>query len=167
MKTDMKNSGFTLIELLVAIVIIGILLAIGTINFSQWSRKANMEAQVKQMYADALSAKIDAMHRKVQLNLNIYVNTDSYDIRDGAGTVVLPLKTVRFPVTTSAGAGNNLSLAFDINGLKTAPTTTQTICLEVNDPALAYDTIIIDAVKVNLAKRNPGGACAPANCTVR
>jgi prepilin-type N-terminal cleavage/methylation domain-containing protein len=167
MKTDMKNKGFTLIELMVVITIVGILLAIGTINFAQWSRKANMEAQVKQMYTDALSAKVDAMHRKVQINMNIYVNTDSYDTRDSAGTVLLPLKTVRFPVTTSAGAGNNLTLSFDLNGLKTAPNTTQTICLQDNDSALTYDSIIIDAVKVNLAKRNPGGACAPANCTIK
>jgi prepilin-type N-terminal cleavage/methylation domain-containing protein len=165
MKTDMKNKGFTLIELMVVITIVGILLAIGTINFSQWLRKANMEAQVKQMYTDVLSAKVDAMHRKVQINMNIYVNTDSYDTRDSSGTVLLPLKSVKFPVTTIDG--NNLTLAFDLKGLKTAPNSTQTICLQDNDSALAYDSIIIDEVKVNLAKRNPGGACAPANCTVK
>jgi len=44
------------------------------------SRKHIMEAQIKQIYDDMLSAKVDAMHRRVQLTLNVYVTTNGYDI---------------------------------------------------------------------------------------
>jgi prepilin-type N-terminal cleavage/methylation domain-containing protein len=168
MRTETNNKGFTLIELLVVITIIGILLAIGTHNFSAWSRKSNMEAQVKQIYTDLLATKIDSMHRKTQLDLNVYVVTNGYDTRDSLGNVVLPLKTVHFPVTTSAGPATNLTVTFDVNGMKTSPATTQAICLQEYDPGLAYDSIIIDQVKVNLAKRNSsGGGCAVANCVIK
>jgi type IV fimbrial biogenesis protein FimT len=163
----MKENGFTLIELLVVITIIAILLALATINFSAWSRKHNEEAQVKRMYTDMLSAKVDAMHKRTQRTMNVYVNTNGYDIKDNAGTVVQPQKTLIFPVTTSAGAGTNLALTFDVNGLNITPNAPQTICLQTNDSTLAYDAIIIDQVKVNLAKRNPGGNCASAFCTIK
>ena len=64
----MKENGFTIVELCVVMVIAAILLALATLNFSAWSRKHNMEAQVKQMYTDMLSAKVDAMHRRMQRN---------------------------------------------------------------------------------------------------
>jgi prepilin-type N-terminal cleavage/methylation domain-containing protein len=160
----MKENGFTLVELIVVIAIISILLALATLDFNALSRKHNMEAQVKQMYTDMLSAKVDAMHKRRQFTVNTNVITNRYTITDvTTGTVVQ--KTLKFPVTTTDG--NNLTLTFDLKGLKTAPNTTQTICLQDNDSALAYDSIIIDEVKVNLAKRNTGGACAPANCTIK
>jgi hypothetical protein len=43
----------------------------------------------------------------------------------------------------------------------------QAICLQTNDPGLAYDSIIVDQVKVNLAKRKPGGNCVSTDCTIK
>ena len=34
--------------------------------------------------------------------MNVYVSANGYDIRDSAGLVVMPRKTLAFPVTTSA-----------------------------------------------------------------
>jgi prepilin-type N-terminal cleavage/methylation domain-containing protein len=159
----MKENGFTMVELLVVITIITILLALVTLNFSAWTRKHNEEAQVKMMYTDMLSAKVDAMHKRHQFTVNTNVITNTYTITDvTAGTVVQ--KTLKFPVTTSAGAG---TLTFDVNGLNITANAPQAICLQTNDVNLAYDAIIIDQVKVNLAKRNPGGNCAIANCTLK
>ena len=159
----MKENGFTLVEIIIVIAIIAILLALATINFSALSRKHNMEAQVKQMYTDMLSAKVDAMHKRRQFTVDTNVITNRYTITDvTTGTVVQ--KTLKFPVTTSAGAG---TLTFDVNGLNITPNTPQAICLQSNDASLAYDAIIIDQVKINLAKRNPGGNCVIANCTIK
>ena len=163
----MKENGFTMVELLVVITIITILLVLATLNFNAWMRKNNEEAQVKMMYTDMLSAKVDAMHKRTQRIMNVNVITNGYDIEDNTGTVVQPLKTLKFPVTTSAGAGNNLALTFDVNGLNITANAPQAICLQTNDVTLAYDAIIIDQVKVNLAKRNPGGNCASAFCTIK
>lgn len=162
----MKENGFTIVELCVVMVIAAILLALATLNFSAWSRKHNMEAQVKQMYTDMLSAKVDAMHRRVQRTMNVYVSANGYDIRDSAGLVVMSRKTLAFPVTTSAG-GVDLGLTFDVNGLNVTANAPQTICLQTNDSSLAYDAIIIDQVKVNLAKRNSGGNCVSTDCTIK
>jgi type II secretory pathway pseudopilin PulG len=148
-------------------IIIGVLLALATINFSAWTKKHNEEAQVKMMYTDMLSAKVDAMHKRTQRTMNVYVNTNGYDIRDNGGTVVQPQKTLKYPVATSAGAGTNLALIFDVNGMNITANAPQTICLQTNDPTLAYDAIIIDQVKVNLAKRNPGGNCVNTGCTLK
>jgi prepilin-type N-terminal cleavage/methylation domain-containing protein len=163
----MKENGFTMVELIVCMVIISILLIIATLNFSAWSRKHNMEAQVKQMYTDLLSAKVDSMHKRQQLTMNVFVNTNGYDITNSTGAVVQPRKTLIYPVTTSAGVGTNLSLTFDVNGLNLTANAPQTICLQTNDSSLAYDAIIIDQVKVNLAKRNTGGSCVSTACTIR
>jgi prepilin-type N-terminal cleavage/methylation domain-containing protein len=159
----MKENGFTLVELIIVIAIIAILLALATLNFSALSQKHKMEAQVKQMYTDILSAKVDAMHKRRQFTVNTDIITNRYTITDvTTGTVVQ--KTLNFPVTTSAGAG---ALTFDVNGLNTTANVPHAICLQSNDASLAYDAIIIDQVKINLAKRNPGGTCVIANCTLK
>lgn len=160
----MKEKGFTLVELIVVIGIMVFLLSMATINFQAWSRKHSMEAQVKKMFTDVLTAKVDSMHRRRQLTMNVNGTTSVYDVKEGA-TVVMPSTSLKYPVTTSAG--NNLSLIFDVNGINMTANSPQTICLQTNDPGLAYDSIIVDQVKVNLAKRKPGGNCVSTDCTIK
>jgi prepilin-type N-terminal cleavage/methylation domain-containing protein len=163
----MKDDGFTLVEIIVTIGIIGILLGVAVLDFNSYSRKHNTEAQVKMMFTDLLTAKVDAMHRKMQHTavIRVTVNPDDFTITDGAGNVTMQ-KTLKYPITTSAGAGTNLSLQFDTRGFNVTAGAPQAICIaDEND--LAYDSIVIDQVKINLAKKRVGAICASANCDVK
>lgn len=55
-----SNAGFTLVELVVVTIIIGILLAVATLLFSQLSAKYAIESDVKEMYGAIMKARNDA-----------------------------------------------------------------------------------------------------------
>ena len=162
----MNEKGFTLVEILVAIGIIAILLILATLNFNEYTRKHNTEAQVKEMFTDLLAAKVDAMHRGMQYTVlfNVTANPDTYTITDGNGNSTQ--KTLKYNITTSAGAGNNLTITFDTRGINTTANAPQAVCI-ADENSLAYDSIVINQVKVNLAKKNSGALCASANCVIK
>jgi prepilin-type N-terminal cleavage/methylation domain-containing protein len=163
----MKDDGFTLVEIMVAIGIIAILLALATLDFNSYTRKHNTEAQVKMMFTDLLTAKVDSMHRKMQHTVvfRVSVNPNDFTITDGAGNVTTQ-RSLKYPITTSAGAGTNLTLQFDTRGFNVTAGAPQAICIaDEND--LAYDSIIVDQVKINLAKKRVGANCDSANCDVK
>ena len=59
----MKKNGFSLIELLVVMIILGIVASLGTVSFTGWVRKHDLESQVKEMYTDLMNARLTAMHQ--------------------------------------------------------------------------------------------------------
>jgi prepilin-type N-terminal cleavage/methylation domain-containing protein len=81
MKTRPK--GFALTELIVVIALIGIMLAIVSLNFSTWQKKSNIEDQAKEMMADLNGQRLQAMQTKTSrmavFNANpLYVAYRSY-----------------------------------------------------------------------------------------
>ena len=73
----MKNAGFSLIELVIVIGLIGIILAIATVNFNSWTKKAQVESQTRTLFANLNQARVDAMQHKqprsIMLQTNMYV----------------------------------------------------------------------------------------------
>jgi len=84
--------GFSLTELIVVVVILATLLALTTLNFSDWTKKYNIEAQVKEMTTDLTEARLLAIQQKkrhiVTLNPKSYVLRRYSSEFDANGTVV-------------------------------------------------------------------------------
>jgi prepilin-type N-terminal cleavage/methylation domain-containing protein len=70
------NKGFTLLELLIVLIILGALLAIAGFSAQNWLGKARVVEEIKQIYADFLTARTRAMNNNriqfVQINPNQY-----------------------------------------------------------------------------------------------
>jgi prepilin-type N-terminal cleavage/methylation domain-containing protein len=58
------TKGFTLTELIVVIALIGIMLAIVSLNFNTWQKKSIIENQAKEMMADLNGQRLQAMQTK-------------------------------------------------------------------------------------------------------
>ena len=44
-------------------IILGIVASLGTVSFTGWVRKHDLESQVKEMYTDLMNARLTAMHQ--------------------------------------------------------------------------------------------------------
>lgn len=60
----MNSRGFALIELMVVIAIMGIILAIVSLNFNSWIKKSNIEAQTKELNSDFTDLRLRAIQTK-------------------------------------------------------------------------------------------------------
>lgn len=143
--------------MLIVIAIAGILMGIATLNFGEWTAKANIEGQIRELYADLMNARVQAMSRGrghiVTLEANRYsINDDSDD--DGAidaGEPLLLRKNLKAQITwTGSGSGIVLSKS----GLAA---TARTISVPAASSA-AIDCISVSTTQINMGKMN-GGSC--------
>lgn len=101
----MNNRGFSLTELLVVIVIISVLLSIAVMNFGEWQRKHNTEAQVREIGADLSAVRNMAIATKQEHR--VFLTANGYTFRrysseaDLVGVQVFT-KQLRQPITWSA-----------------------------------------------------------------
>jgi prepilin-type N-terminal cleavage/methylation domain-containing protein len=161
----MERNGFTLIELLVVVVIIGVLLAIGTLQFSRYSKKANMEAQVKTMYSDILDIRTQALFRKADRSIVGSANQfKAYPTPDGTGTELLE-KTLKYAVQfqyPNVAFGNG-GVAI-ING--DPALTDMAICVTPSGNPAAIDSIVIKPTSIRMGKWT-GGGCTSGNIVIQ
>jgi prepilin-type N-terminal cleavage/methylation domain-containing protein len=180
----MKKDGFSLIELLIVIIILGIVASLGTVSFTGWIRKHDLESQVKEMYTDFMNARLTAMHQNkahfISLSANQITASEDTD-GDGAGDSPLCIwnrnrgdpvdagcssdkslsyKNLTFPITWN---GSTTTLEFNQRGLYNTPIT-KTICvLSTYDPS--YDCIVVSATRIRMGKLlNQSGGCNSGNC---
>ena len=164
----MNKNGFTLLELLAVIAVIGVLAAIAMTNFGSWTSKADIEAQIRELYGDLTNAQIRAM----STNRNHFVTFAStqYTITDdtgGAGVIgpppvapantVIVQKTVKNQITWAGGTGS--VFYFDTRGIANNLDSNNlgTVSL-VNNSGAVFDCIIITPTKINMGLMN-GGNC--------
>lgn len=101
----MNNRGFSLTELVVVIALVGILLAIATINFGTWQRKYNVESQIKEMGVDLSDVRTMAIATKKEHRVFLTANGYTFrrysseaDPRTTSGGVQVYVKQLRQPI---------------------------------------------------------------------
>jgi prepilin-type N-terminal cleavage/methylation domain-containing protein len=185
----MKRDGFSLIELLVVMVILGIVASLGTVSFTGWVRKHDLESQVKEMYTDLMSARLTAMHQNkthfITLSANqlrAYEDTSPAPNGDGAltvgsdGSLCMWERKRGEPADATCPGNGSLSfknlkfptawsgtttLEFNARGLSN---TNKTVCvLSTYNPS--YDCIVVSATRIRMGKLlNQSGGCNSVNC---
>ncbi|HEX9079230.1 MAG TPA: type II secretion system protein [Desulfuromonadaceae bacterium] len=165
----MNRHGFTLIELLVVITLIGIVLAIATLNFSSMSRKAGIERQTREILADLNTARLDSIYRKQRHALILqptsyimkrYSSQDEPDTNGGDLTTGIVLsKTLPYQITTpSGGSLAGVFTEFDTRGFVANVGGNTTICVNPMYSGAAFDCIAVSAGRTNIGIMQ-GGSC--------
>jgi prepilin-type N-terminal cleavage/methylation domain-containing protein len=162
----MTRNGFTLIELVVVIAIISILLAIATINFSNWVTRQNIDREVKEMYADIMSLRQRAIvtgqncdvefPNAATLVLKRY--SSEAETRVTEGTVV-QRKNFRYPVVLSSAK----PIEFNERGMMIDPDD-KIICV-FTDANPSVDALVITQSRVSMGKISNQGSKDAAACT--
>jgi len=168
----MNRRGFTLVEVIVVIVIIGILSTLATIAFSNWQRKANIEKEVKELYADLMTIRQQALVTGMRHRIIFVSGGNSFTIRryssdeDAVGTQIQQ-KSLTYPLAKSDWA-SPLSNVIDFNsrGIMDDPAQ-KSICI-FSDAAPVPDSIVILQSRISLGRIiNQGGGCAISNITLQ
>jgi prepilin-type N-terminal cleavage/methylation domain-containing protein len=122
-KTIKSMQGFTLTEVMIVMAIIGVLLTIMGMNYRSWNRKVAIERQVREMRADLMHLRINALYTKLPhraiLNPSGYVLKcyNSEDEPAARGTVVKN-KTLIYPIQDRNGNKyDNYEIAFNSRGI--------------------------------------------------
>jgi len=159
--------GFTLIELVVVVALIGTMLAIATLNFSQLNEKYRVESSIKEIYSFLLRARNDATTTNIQRvvtfgasQVQAGVDTNLDGVIDGTPTTinfqrfVLSCGTGVSPPSCVAGTDK---VVFDRRGLTT---NNQTISITNFSAGVrpATDCLVISATRINMGLMT-GGAC--------
>jgi prepilin-type N-terminal cleavage/methylation domain-containing protein len=165
------QSGFTLVELMIVVAIIGIIVAIATMNFTQWNDKYTVESYTKEIHSILMKARNDAANTNTQVRVTLAANlvtTHQDDDGDGiieatdgngiidAGEPTTTKPYPRFAMNSSVGALPR-TIAFDRRGLTV---NTQTISITGYSPNASpgVDCIAVANTRINMGVMT-GGAC--------
>ncbi len=164
----MNRRGFTITELIVVIAIISVLLALATLSFNQWQRKANIENEVKQLYADLRYAQQQAMvsvmtHRINFPSMSYMAVVRLRDENDATGTRVLQRS---LPYAIRQSTPSFAAIEFNCRGLMVDPET-KSICV-FSDSGANVDSIVLMQSRISLGRlKNQGGACEASNIDLK
>jgi prepilin-type N-terminal cleavage/methylation domain-containing protein len=156
-------SGFTLVELLIVIALIGIAAGIATINFSQLTKKTNIEKQTKELFSDLNDARLKSIYTKkrhsIVLQSNSYVFKEYSSVNeDRSAGMPLLSKTVSNTMTTENGGSlANVIIEFDIRGFTYD---FNTIRMNPVNSGAAYDCVLISDARTNMGQMGSGNVCS-------
>ena len=148
----MNNRGFTLIELLIVIALIGILSALATFGFSQYSKKSQITSQTRLLYGDLMEYRMKALYEK--RNWTFVIAATGYGIYSSSETTVSPVKTVVFK--NAIVSNNTTQIEFDTQGVSNI--SSKTICVTTPNDAVV-DSVVISKTRVQIGKKREGQNC--------
>lgn len=157
-----QESGFSLMELIVVLAIIGITLAMATMNFSKMEKKAQMEKETRQLFTDVNNARTQAMFSKkpsaIWLQPQSYVfktySSESEDPTVATNGNTVSTTSVTYMLTAANGSSfANTPVLFDVTGLTATPVT---IMVNPSGSGAAFDCVIIDLARTNMGNMQNG-----------
>ena len=158
----MKTNGFTLVELMITMAVMGVLITLSALYFNTMSRKSQLERQTKEMYADLMGSRTQALYQKQARTVT--VSAGQYTITPwdpSGGTATVLQRKLLFPVTVNpAGV-----ITFEARGGMVDSTVC--ICAEPSGSPSAVDSILVFPTSIAIGKRNTGGACTSAQIAVQ
>ncbi|HEY6871483.1 MAG TPA: type II secretion system protein [Geobacteraceae bacterium] len=164
----MRQRGFTLVELVLVIAIMATLLGLATVQFSQYTTKANIEKQVREMYADLMNARSEALLQKKNRSVAMTAAQFAlYTSINGTGTPILK-KALKYPVTHGAEIPfyfDSRGVTRNKDGIPWQPGTTETVCVTPAGNPAAIDSLLITATGIQMGKWN--GSCDSAHFTAK
>jgi len=157
----MSNRGFSLVELVVAMAIIGIILAISTMNFSSMQKKGQVETTTRTLYSTLSQARVDAAQHKQPRSVVMQASGLGYafysyssENESRAAGRAGQNQASHYVITENSGPSDCITY-FDVRGF--TDNTGTFIVNPTGTPALV-DCIIVGTGRTNMGKYS-NGAC--------
>ncbi len=154
----MSEKGFSLVEMIVVMAIIATILAIATLNFNQMTRKSNIEAQTRMMYADIMKARAESL--LIKKGRSVVVTASTFSVYSSTAVTVGPLlqRTLKYPVTL-----NPTSFQIDFDTMGIASLDGAALCASTNNNPAGVDSIVVEKTRILMGKWKQGVSCSAAN----
>jgi prepilin-type N-terminal cleavage/methylation domain-containing protein len=152
--TMKAQSGFTLIELMVVVTIIGIFLAIATLNFTQWNDKYTVESYTKEIHSILMRARNDAANTNTQRLVTLAANQVQI-VQDINGNSVVDAgePTITNPYPRFTIQSTISPIVFDRRGIANL-VVNQSISIIGYSPNASpgVDCIVVFATRINMGR---------------
>lgn len=169
----MSTRGFAITELIIVLVVLGILLAIGTLNFNGWLKRYQTEAQTREMHSDISNFRLSAMQQKKRSVVILGGSQYIFKTYSSAGEPITAgvqvfSKPTKYEVRKLVGASYNVldptgatpdRIEFDERGLTNNIITLVMLPVQLN----AGDGCLL----VHTARTNIGRMTDASTCTAR
>lgn len=155
---QLSQQGLSLIELLVVITLMGILFTLGTLGFSAMKANAQIDAQAKEIYADLMKVRSDALFTKSDRSVKLTSATrlSVYATPDGSGPAI---QQKNYPSEHPILSNDSEVAAFDASGVAKFP---KAYCVGPTGNGAGVDSVVISSTSIMLGKLS-GGDCTSAN----
>jgi prepilin-type N-terminal cleavage/methylation domain-containing protein len=153
-----SQKGFTLLELITVVLIIGILSSLGTLGFRTMRDNAQIDRQARELYADLMKARADALFKKTERSAKL-VSATQFAVYPNGDCSDPPIVQKTFSAANPVQSNDANPLAFDSTGVASVA---KAYCVGPTGNSAGVDSVVVSTTSVMLGKLT-GGACSSAN----